>query len=433
MTKKRILILGAGLSGLSAAWHLQKKGKDCLIFEKEEQVGGLCRSKKLDGFTFDNCGHLLHFRNPYTFVLARNLLKGNLLKHKKSAWIYSHRRFTRYPFQANLYGLPRPVIKECLCGFIRSQRISAKEKQEKSSFLDWINHSFGEGISRHFMVPYNDKFWTEHPANLTCDWFEGFIPKPTLKEVIAGAIRENEKVFGYNAVFWYPKKGGIQEIPNLLSSQIKNLYLGHEAEHLDIKNKLVSFKNGKSYQYEYLISTLALPEILQLNKRLPSEVSGALKNLRYNSIFNLNLGVSGEIIPDKHWVYFPEERFIFFRVGFPKNFSPELSPKKTSSLYVEVSYSKERPIDKNTIVERTIKGLISARIIKSSNKILVKDINQIKYGYIIYDRARTEAVNRVSSFLEKNQIFSIGRYGSWSYKSMEDCLLDGKKIAEAFF
>ncbi|MDD5594994.1 MAG: FAD-dependent oxidoreductase [Candidatus Omnitrophica bacterium] len=432
MTKKRILILGAGLSGLSAAWHLQKKGSNCLLFEKEEQAGGLCRSKKLDGFTFDNCGHLLHFRDPYTFALAKNLLKGNLLKHKKSAWIYSHSRFTRYPFQANLYGLPRRVIKECLSGFIRAQRLSQKEKQSKNTFLDWINCSFGEGISQHFMVPYNDKFWTEHPANLTCDWFEGFIPKPTLKEVISGAIRENKKAFGYNAVFWYPKKGGIQEISNHFCAQIKNLYLRHEADYLDIKNKQLHFKNGKKYQYDFLISTLALPEILRLNKCLPSEVSVALKSLRYNSIFNLNLGVSGEIMPDKHWVYFPEKSFVFFRVGFPKNFSPELSPQKTSSLYIEVSYSKERPIDKNTIVERAIKGLISTKIIKSTNKILVKDINQIKYGYIIYDRARAEAVKTVNSFLEKNQIFPIGRYGSWSYKSMEDCLLDGKKTAEVF-
>src|SRR3989338_7951047 len=102
MPKKRILILGAGLAGLSAAWHLQKKGIDCQLFEKEPEVGGLCRSKKINNFIFDYSGHLLHFKHKYTFNLVRNLLGNDLLKHQRSAWIYSYGKCTRYPFQANL-------------------------------------------------------------------------------------------------------------------------------------------------------------------------------------------------------------------------------------------------------------------------------------------------------------------------------------------
>ncbi|MDD2751772.1 MAG: FAD-dependent oxidoreductase [Candidatus Omnitrophica bacterium] len=429
MTKERIIVLGAGLSGLSAAWHLQKLPAECMIFEKEAQAGGLCRSKNLSGFTFDYCGHLLHFRSPYALGLIKNLLKENLLEHKKSAWVYSYNRFTRYPFQANLFGLPRPVIKECLCGFIRAQRTAQNQKGQNHSFLDWIYGTFGKGIARHFMVPYNRKFWTVDPDDLTCDWFEGFIPKPSLKEIISGAVGENKKIFGYNAVFWYPKKGGIQEVPRLLSAQIKHLHLNHEADCLDIRKKEVHFKNGKSYRYDSLVLTLPLPEIARLCRNLPSRVKVAVKNLNYNSILNLNLGISAKGISDKHWVYFPEKKFVFFRAGFPTNFSSALSPNGASSLYTEVSYSKEKPLDKERIVSQAIKGLRSAKIIQPSHKILVQDINEIKYGYIIYDRLRAEAVKSIKGYLEKNRIFTLGRYGSWSYKSMEDCLLDGKQIA----
>ncbi len=112
MARKRIFILGAGLTGLSAAWHLQKRGIDCQIFEKEPEVGGLCRSKKIGGFTFDCDGHLLHFKHRYTLNLIKNLLKNNLTEHQRNAWIYAFDTYVHYPFQANLYGLPPSVVKE---------------------------------------------------------------------------------------------------------------------------------------------------------------------------------------------------------------------------------------------------------------------------------------------------------------------------------
>jgi len=157
MTKERILILGAGLSGLSAAWHLQRLNKECLVFEKESEPGGLCRSKTVSGFTFDYCGHLLHFRSAYTLGLIKNLFQENLIEHKKSAWVYSYNRFTRYPFQANLFGLPRPVIKECLSGFIDAQRNQPKKAKHNLSFFDWAHLTFGKGIARHlwFLITRN--------------------------------------------------------------------------------------------------------------------------------------------------------------------------------------------------------------------------------------------------------------------------------------
>ena len=120
MSNKKIVVLGAGLAGLSAAWHLQHSGKECLVFEKEDEVGGLCRSKRLKGFTFDYDGHLLHFKHQATFNLVQKLLNGNLARHQRSAFIYHDGRYIRYPFQANLYNLPSSVSKECLLGFIKA-------------------------------------------------------------------------------------------------------------------------------------------------------------------------------------------------------------------------------------------------------------------------------------------------------------------------
>jgi len=201
---------------------------------------------------------------------------------------------------------------------------------------------------------------------------------------------------------------------------------------LDFKKREVGFKNGKRYRYDALILTLPLPEITALSKSLPSCVSGALKNLKYNSIFNLNLGISGNGTPDKHWVYFPEKKFVFFRAGFPKNFSASLAPSEASSVYTEVSYSGKKPLDKKRISGQIINGLKHAKVFQPKEKIIVQDSNDIKYGYIIYDRLRAPSLKSINGYLYKQGVFPLGRYGAWGYKSMEDCLLDGKQIAESF-
>ena len=146
MAKKKIVIIGAGLAGLSAAWHLQKRGHEPVVFEKNSQPGGLCRSKTLAGFTFDCDGHLLHFRHSYTHDLVKKLLGDNLAQHHRSAWVYSHNRYIRYPFQANLWGLPPRVIQECLLGYL--QRNGAAEGAVRPNFGEWITHKFGRGIAK---------------------------------------------------------------------------------------------------------------------------------------------------------------------------------------------------------------------------------------------------------------------------------------------
>jgi protoporphyrinogen oxidase len=429
---KKVVILGGGLSGLSAAWHLQKKGIACSLFEKENSTGGLCRSKQSNGFTFDSCGHLLHFKHRYAFGLVKRLLSGNLVEHKKSAWIFSHKTFTRYPFQVNLYGLPQPVVKECLLEFIKARFNGKNSFRNDPSFLDWINQTLGKGIARHFMVPYNSKFWTIPPSKITCEWFDGFIPVPSLKEVIEGTIGTTNRIFGYNARFWYPAKGGIGELTRAFSSGIKNISLGEEAQSIDLAGKTVHFSGGNSVKFDFLISTIPLPEFLRLAGRLPKKIASSLKQLKHNSIFNLNLGIDRQGLSGKHWVYFPEKKYPFFRAGFFSSFSRGLCPPGTSSLYIEASYSEDKPIDKDDIEQRLINGMFECGILRPSDRILAREVNDIKYGYIIYDRNRCSALKQIKGFLKEKGVFCLGRYGGWEYFSMEDAILEGRKICEVF-
>ena len=429
MVKKRILVLGAGLAGLSAAWHLQRRGIDCRVFEKEPEVGGLCRSKNISGFTFDYDGHLLHFKHRYTFNLINNLLRDNLVKHQRSAWIYSHQKYIRYPFQANFYGLPLTVIQECLSGFVKASKDNHHKNKKNLIFFSWINQTFGKGIAKYFMVPYNTKFWTVSPRELNCEWLDGFIPVPSLSEVIEGAFKESQKQFGYNVHFWYPKKGGINQLPLSLAQNIKHIYTDSPVTEIDLGKKEIKIGSGNKEKFDYLVSTIPLPEIPRLIKGMPKESVYFFKRLRWNSIYNINLGLEKEDNSGRHWVYFPEKNKCFFRIGFAHNFTTRVTPGSKSSLYIEVAYSKDRPIDKEKIISRIKEDLERVGLLKKEERISCQDINDIKYGYPIYNLHYNTARKAIIKYLIRNNIIPCGRYGSWRYMSMEDAILDGKIVA----
>jgi len=426
MKSEETIILGAGLAGLSAAYHL-KRGY--ALFEKDSEIGGMARSIHKDGYTFDYDGHLLHFRNEYTFNLVSELLNGNLAPHKRNSWIYSKGIFTRYPFQANFYGLPNSVVKDCLMGLIKSKLLSVSPVNSNGNFENWIIKTFGEGIAAHFMLPYNRKFWTIEPKELTCEWLEGFVPVPNLEDTVTGAISDNTKLYGYNSRFWYPVKGGASELVKGFSERIKNIHVNKRAVTIDQHRKEVVFDDATIKKFKNMITTIPLPEFSSLLVDMPLNVRHAFSMLRWTSIFVLNIGIKSDNLTEKHWVYYPEENVIFYRIGFPTSFSMDVVPANRTSIYAEVAYSDAKKINKNETVSKAINDLKRCGIISDESDIDICLPMDIKYGYALYDSNRKHAVNIIKGYLKKFGIYTIGRYGSWKYMSMEDVILEGKEIA----
>ncbi len=420
-----IVILGAGLSGLSAAFHL--KGKKYQIFEKEGEAGGLCRSAVHDGFTFDHTGHLLHLSHPYTQKLLKKLLPDRLIRHQRRAAIYLNGRYIPFPFQANLWALPKDLTRECLAEFIRARSENAKNEDD---FLSWIYQTFGTGIAKHFMIPYNEKLWKIPLNEISLEWVERFVPYPTLEEVIDGARGVNLKGFGYNQEFLYPLEGGIQILPQAFLAEIQEVQLGKAVESIDIDKKVVRFRDGSETTYRTLLSSLPMDELLQCIEPCPAEIKDLQSGLRYVSVVNINLGVGREGISDHHWVYFPEPSYPFYRVGFLNNLSPHMAPKGASALSVEISYLPSNSPSLKKVREQTLAALVACGILRREDKILTEKTIPIKHAYVIYDRFRRQHLPRLIQFLRANQIYPLGRYGRWEYTTMEEAILQGKEAAE---
>jgi len=432
-----ILIIGAGLAGLSTAYHLGSN--DYQIYEKEGEVGGLCRSYEKDGFTFDYTGHLLHLRNGYTARLLGKLLPATVPPHRRRASIYSKGVLTPYPFQANLYKLPRDVIKECLIGFIEAEemRKGTRRKTGKPqsssgySFKDWIVTRFGKGIARHFMVPYNEKLWRTDLGSLSSEWVDWSIPLPTLDEVVGGALGLENEHMGYSAQFLYPAAGGIGVLPQSFLPHISTVQCNRRLTAIDLKKKRAWFDDESSVYYDSLVSTVPLPELIDMIRDVPSRIAEKGKGLRHISVLDVNLGITGDVLPDQHWIYFPEPEVPFYRAGFYSHFSRTAAPPHMTSLYVEVSYLPQNPLQKKDVTRNVYDGLRACGILQDSNRIRVEDVVAIPYAYVLYDQFRQKNLPKIIDYLERNSVYSIGRYGSWEYMSMEDTLLQGKKVAEA--
>jgi protoporphyrinogen oxidase len=420
-----LVILGAGLTGLSAAYHAKKRGMPHLLFEREGRVGGLVRSESVNGFSFDYTGHLLHMKQERTKRLVLNELglKDDFVMVSRNSWVYSHGCFTRAPFQANLFGLPDVVIRECLEGILRAQRLNQKSEKAES-FEDWNLRTLGEGIYRHFMEPYNSKLWGIHPSKMTVDFMGRFIPRPSLQQVFEGALRDVGKPMGYNAAFIYPRKGGIEVLSRAFGRRVA-AHLNHTVVQIDLKGREVTFANGLRLRYKKLISSLPLTRLVAVLKEKPARINRAVSKLRASSVLNVNFGIGNRDVSDKHWIYVPDLSLPFYRVGFYHNFSKELAPKGASSVYAEMSYSAERPLNKKEAPRRVHEGLIKMGILRKSDRIAAEWVADIPAAYVVYDSHRTENVNTIQSFLRENHVISTGRWGNWEYAAMEDAIWQG--------
>ncbi|HBA86929.1 MAG TPA: protoporphyrinogen oxidase [Geobacter sp.] len=426
------IIIGAGLAGLSAGYHARQMDLDYELYEAADAVGGCCRTVERDGFRFDCSGHLLHLKEPYFQGLVRELLAHNLNVISRNAVVYSHGRFTRYPFQANLFGLPGEVVKECLLEFVKSYHGSEDlPSRSYGTFYDWIVAKLGAGIGRHFMFPYNQKLWTVPTEEMTCEWLSEYVPKPNLDEVFNGAFEDQSKGFGYNASFWYPREGGIQALSDALAARVPNIRLGESVEAVDLDARCVRFASGKSASYRRLVSTMPLKRLVErLEGPVPADVRAASKRLRHNSVLIVNLGVKGGDLTDKHWIYLPEHSFTAYRVGVYTNFSKALAAPDTTSFYVEIGYQQGWNVDKDALVQKAVEEMVEIGLIRSLEDILVQEVIDLECAYVIYDRQHKESRKTILDFLAKHDVASIGRYGNWEYSGMEEAMLQGKEAVE---
>jgi protoporphyrinogen oxidase len=420
----KVVILGGGLTGISAAVHLRLPW---ILFEKENRLGGHARTDQKDGFFFDKTGHWLHLRDPDTQRLVGEALPDGMEPVARKARVFSNGVLTRYPFQANLHGLPPDVIKECLMGVIAAK--SAPPATEPANFEEYCQRHFGAGISRHFMVPYNEKLWGVPPTEITAAWCSRFVPLPNLEQIVAGAVGAGPPEMGYNVSFVYPKRGGIETFTRALVGRMGAgvVHTATSPDVIDYRRREIEV-GGERIPYRAVVASIPLPELLKRMPDLPPEIEAHAARLRCTTLRYLNVATRSKPPADWHWIYVPEKKYPFYRVGIFTNAMASMAPAGHGALYVELA-DRAPLTDLEATTREVAQGLAAAGAIADPGDILFADPKFLQYAYVVFDEHYYPATTAIFRFLESHAIFPRGRYGSWTYNAMEDCVMAGREVA----
>lgn len=434
MSLRHDIILGGGLAGLTAAHTLQAAGDDgWVVIEKGERAGGHARSIARDGYVFDYGPHILFTNDVEMEALIRDLLGDNMREQERQAFIYhaAYGTYTRFPFQAHLYGLPVDVVRDCLVELVRAVEIQASGAAIPANYEEWMRATFGNGIAERLMIPYARKIWTVEPSTMEYSWIARRVPTPDVERIVTGALTDDVAQVGATANFWYPWRGGIEAVASGLAARINGISLRREMQTIDVRRRVVGLTDGDELEFDRMIFTLPLCFLPRWIPDLPAAVADACNALVYQGIFNVNIGVDRPAISAKHWVYFYEQSFPFHRLSFPGTFSPHNVPEGKSAVSTEVAYSPNQPFDRDRALTQTIDGLRLAGIIDPDDDVEVVSAEEIAPAYVIYDLNHRANVDLIRAWLGDQGIWTAGRFGEWGYLNMDHSMRSGRVAAEA--
>ena len=415
MKKTKYLIIGAGISGLTLANYIDNE--DYLIIEKEDEIGGLCRTFRQDGYIWDYAGHFFHFKTEEMKKMFRDKMKDEkIIYQAKNTKIYYKGKLIDYPFQTNIHQLEKDEFIDCLYDLYNKE-----EKENYDNFLDMLYGKFGKSITEKFLKPYNEKLYACDLTMLDKDAMGRFFPYADINQIINNMKESTNS--SYNNTFLYPKRGAVAFLEKLYESLDKEkVLLNTEIKSIDINNKSVSLSNGDTIEYDYIVNTSPFNNLLKL---LGEDYVQTSDELSFNQVLVFNLGFEKAPKNKEHWLYFPDKSLNFYRVGFYNNILNE----EKMSLYVEIGFSKGQTFDIDEQLKLTLENLEKVGIIED-NKLVSYNSLVMNPAYVHINTEHMKKIDELKSKFEDNNLYTIGRYGDWTYCSMEDCMISAKNLAE---
>lgn len=455
-----ILIIGGGPAGLGAAWRLHESGHtNWQLLEKQDHVGGLAASHVDEkGFTWDLGGHVVFSHYGYFDELLDRLLNDRWVRHEREAWVWMRDRFIPYPLQNNIRHLPTPELIECLEGLLDARdhgkvsvpaRLGSPCEDARPTFADWIVHSFGAGLARVFLNPYNFKVWATEPAQMSSSWVGERVATVDLKRILRNIVEgRDDRGWGPNATFRFPLHGGTGQIWQAIAERLgaDHLRLGTEVVAVDCQRKIVHLGNGTTGNYDWLINTMPLDHLMTrisgpAGWAVPTDLSrsgGRMvgtahpTNLRHSSTHVIGVGLAGPVperLATKCWMYFPEPALPFHRVTVFSNYAPHNVPHpgRQWSLLAEVSESADKPVEQARVVRQTIDGLKAAQLLGPQAVVESVWHRRLEHGYPTPLLERDTVLDRIEPALYSMNILSRGRFGAWKYEvgNMDHSFMQG--------
>jgi len=430
----RIVIIGAGPTGLAAGYRLQELGyDDWVILEGNDYVGGLATSFTDDaGFTYDIGGHVMFSHYQYYDDLVDKLMGGDYTVLEREAWVWMQDRFIPYPFQNNIRDLEPQTVYECVVGLIEAQ----KREHSPTNFREWVDGVFGAGIADHFMIPYNFKVWATPAELMNYVWIGERVSVVDVAAILRNVLLHEDQVsWGPNNTFRYPLRGGTGFLYESLRKFVEDhLEMETPVSSVDPIAKTVTTAAGRVYPYDVLLSTMPLNRLVECTEAVPDAVRRAVDGLHWSGSHIVGVGVDRPAESTKNWIYFPEPDVPFYRVTYLSNYSPFITPEPDQTLFLtETSRSLHKPEPADTIVDRVVDGLIATRLMEPDDRERIVTTWRCSpdMTYPVPSTTRDAALGTIQPWLRSQGIWSRGRFGAWLYEigNMDHSAMQGVEFA----
>ncbi len=421
-----VVILGAGVTGLAAG-----VASGAPVYEAEEHPGGICASyyvqprssgrllappEDSEAYRFEiGGGHWIFGADPLVLQFIKSLVPVKSYKRRSSVFFSQQGLYVPYPLQNHLGHLGKDVASRALAEIMSSPRGKAR------TMAEWLESSFGRTLVTMFFGPFHERYtaglWTEVAPQ------DGYKSPVDLELIIRGAFDSTPPV-GYNVSFIYPVSG-LDSLCRRMADRCRVNY-AKRAVKVDIRAREVYFEDGSSLPYQVLISTVPLNRMVEMCDLDVGEPPDP-----YTSVLVLNIGaVRGDRCPDDYWLYIPDSRSGFHRVGFYSNvddsFLPESSRGRRDrvSIYVERAYrggDKPTAADVEAYSASVVRELTDWGFIAEAE---VVDATWIDVAYT-WSRPGSRWKERAAEALQQHGIFQVGRYGRWKFQGIAESIKDG--------
>ena len=418
------------MAGLGATYRLHREGITPTIYDKNSYYGGHTASFRYhDKFIFDLGPHISFTKDPRIQDLLAESVDQEFETLQINLDNYWRGYRPQHPVQLHLHGLPEDVVVKVVSDFVNERQ---QPEQPIKNYADWLTASFGRTFAELFPMQYTRKYHLTTAENMSTDWLGPRIYRPSLEEVLRGAISPSAPNIHYITNFRYPRQGGFV---SYLKKWVPlgNLNLNHEVTSIDPRARQLRFSNGTIASYDSLISSIPLPELVRMVDSAPAHVGEAAQRLACSTCVLVNIGLNREDLSPSHMTYVYDEDICFTRLSFPHMLSPNNVPPGAGSIQAEVYFSnKYKPLTGAPAewIDRVIADLRRCGIIRDADEILCREAVLLPYANIIFDLDRAEALNTVHGYLDDLGIAYCGRYGDWGYMWTDESFKSGEAAAE---
>ena len=425
-----MVVLGTGMAGFGAAHRLHGEGITPVMYDKNPYHGGHTASFRYEtGFLFDVGPHISFTKDPRIQELFADSVDQQYETIQIKLNNYWRGNWPLHPVQLHLHGLPDDIVVKVIEDFVEERQAP---QRPINNYADWLLSSFGKTFAEQFPMRYTRKYHTTEAENMSTDWLGPRIYRPSLEEVLRGAISTSAPHVHYITHFRYPSAGGFN---NYLTKFVPlgNLRLNHEVVSIDVRTRQLTFTNGAVVPYDGLITSVPLPDLLRMIEGAPADVVAASQLLACSTCVLVNIGVNREDLSSAHMTYFYDEDICFTRLGFPHMLSARNAPPGTGSIQAEVYFSeKYKPFrgSPEDWIEPVIRDLLRCGLLRDEDQILSRKAMFLRYANVIFDLDRAQALKTVHGYLDEIGIAYCGRYGDWGYMWTDESFISGEKAAE---